>query len=326
MKNNYLNRVFKNGLKALAFLCVFGYTNMNAQTEDVSVVITAATTTAVDASGVPFAATLTTATVSGTVTYFYPADTKVRMTGTATLAGGATFNVSFDVKPISSGQKVAYNSTGWGVNAGADTNTFRASTGGSATIDNIQTSNYSAGLSASQMSSLTFTNSSVAIANNAADRFTYVVSGTEYNAPDLFATTPFNVNLLTYGPGLTGATPLTSLNSFVIKTKTGNTSASDRWNIESLTVKVTVDISTLGVADYKIASNNGLIVSPNPVVDTVSLNMTINSATIIDMTGRTVKTFSSPTDKLDVSSILPGTYILKVTNQEGTVFTKKLIK
>jgi hypothetical protein len=308
MKTNYTNNKFLNGLKALAFLCVFGYTTMNAQTETVTVEIF---------SGAPDA-TLIDNGINNTLT----------MTGTATVTGVGTFDVSFVVTPAT-GYTVFYSSAGWGVSTtSADTVTFRASTQGSCTIGGITYSNFTGGLSSSNITDENFIKALVASGNHAQDRFTYVVSGTEYISLAQFSTSPEEVDLYTHLVASTTptSTALTALKSFGIQARSTTSSTKDRWGILSIKVEVVVDYAVLGITDFNNNSDNQLTISPNPVNDVISLNVSVESAQIIDLTGRTVANFAQGSNEANVSALLSGSYILKAITTEGKVITKQFIK
>ena len=81
----------------------------------------------------------------------------------------------------------------------------------------------------------------------------------------------------------------------------------------------------LGVSDNAVKSS--LKISPNPASDVVTLsaNKEIKSVSIIDLSGKRVKAVNT-SDKVDVSSLAKGTYILQVTYANGAVENTKLIK
>ena len=303
MKTNYLNRTFKRTLGMFTTVCVLGCASMNAQTEIVNVIISA---------GTPESA------------ISYNIDEVVTMTGVATVPDIGTFDVSFDVTPAS-GQQIIYDANGWGSNTGADGATFRASTQGNAAVSNITTTNYTGGLSDGNITETTFTDAAVALANNNQDRFTYEVNGTEYASPTKFDTTPFTVDLLSFGPAINSETAFTDLNEFVIKNASDRTQASDRWSIGSLTVQVTVDVSSLSI-DESLAKVTAFKLYPNPTSERIAFNMPIHTLKIMDVTGKVVKAVSGKIENLDVSNLSQGIYILKGMTSEGLPLTRKFIK
>lgn len=81
----------------------------------------------------------------------------------------------------------------------------------------------------------------------------------------------------------------------------------------------------LAVKNTSVQSN--LKVYPNPAADVVNIssNKKIISSTIIDMTGKKVKSFEGG-DQINVSSLAKGTYMLQVHYGNGAVENTKLIK
>jgi len=92
-------------------------------------------------------------------------------------------------------------------------------------------------------------------------------------------------------------------------------------------LKYTVDLSTLGV-ERNIDNTFSIDVYPNPTTSTIMLNtntLQVNEVSIWNVTGQRLLT-SKNTDVIDVSSFSSGVYILKITTNNGTVITKKVIK
>lgn len=81
----------------------------------------------------------------------------------------------------------------------------------------------------------------------------------------------------------------------------------------------------LAVSDNAVKSS--LKISPNPASDvvTVSSNKEIKAVSIIDLSGKKVKSVAT-SSKVDVSSLAKGTYILQVSYVNGAVENTKLIK
>lgn len=81
----------------------------------------------------------------------------------------------------------------------------------------------------------------------------------------------------------------------------------------------------LAVSDNAVKSS--LKISPNPASDvvTVTANKEIKSVSIIDLSGKKVKS-EVTSSKVNVSSLAKGTYILQVNYGNGTVENTKLIK
>ena len=69
-----------------------------------------------------------------------------------------------------------------------------------------------------------------------------------------------------------------------------------------------------------------LSIYPNPAKGEVNIktDKKIKSSSVLDISGRTV--LSSTTQKVDVSSLAKGVYMLQVEFADGTTSTEKLIK
>lgn len=90
-----------------------------------------------------------------------------------------------------------------------------------------------------------------------------------------------------------------------------------------------VNSATMGVSD--LSANSGLYVYPNPTTSSFNLNLPDKfvkenlSVTVIDLTGRTVKSFAG-VNSYDVSSLPKGVYLIKATDGKNTETTKLLKK
>lgn len=83
----------------------------------------------------------------------------------------------------------------------------------------------------------------------------------------------------------------------------------------------------LALATNENAVKSGLKVYPNPAVDvvTVTAKNDIKAVTVIDLSGKKVKTFKTG-EQINVSSLAKGTYILQVYFGNGAVENTKLMK
>ena len=86
---------------------------------------------------------------------------------------------------------------------------------------------------------------------------------------------------------------------------------------------------TLSVEDFL---NSNFSVSPNPAKDLITItnsdNISVNSISITDLNGRTVKqnTYSNETNvQVNISDLSSGVYMMNITSDKGSV-TKKIIK
>lgn len=323
MKNNYILKTIKTSIAIFAFLV--GFAQLNAQTTNINVVITGGVPDVLD-EGETYQ-TLTT-------------DQVITMTGTATVDGVGTFDVSFDVTP-KAGQRVVRSATQWGVNpefvdvdvdgvvtptATNDGPLFRARANGQsfATIGNITFSNYTGGLTVSNITSHTFTEASIAAGINRFDRFAYKVGEIEYAFTSKLGANPTAINLLTAGPvDIAGGTALTSLDTFVIKSVEGRSANSDAWAVQSITVNLDIDYTSLSTNAIN-KNDTKLSIFPTVVESTFSVNKAFKTLKLFDLTGKTVKTFNS-SDALEVSGLNQGLYIVKIQSATGGISTSKMI-
>lgn len=89
-------------------------------------------------------------------------------------------------------------------------------------------------------------------------------------------------------------------------------------------LKLNQDITT-GVLEKKIQN---ILIYPNPVKNVLTIKKNIKKTDkirIIDLTGKTIKTIESNSNKIDVSSLLKGIYFLEITTNDS-VLVQKLIK
>lgn len=81
--------------------------------------------------------------------------------------------------------------------------------------------------------------------------------------------------------------------------------------------------------DVKSNSDIKIQVYPNPIKDVISITSSssvhFEAAKIISIEGQLIKNLN-PSNRIDVSFLKAGTYILSLTDKNGTVFTKNIIK
>ena len=85
--------------------------------------------------------------------------------------------------------------------------------------------------------------------------------------------------------------------------------------------------STLSTDDFE--TNLDLIVYPNPVQNTFSINKNVSDLKMFDLTGKMVKEFKGDFTKgeaFDISTLTRSLYILKITNNSGQQQATKLVK
>ncbi|MFS4429912.1 T9SS type A sorting domain-containing protein [Chryseobacterium sp. S90] len=73
-----------------------------------------------------------------------------------------------------------------------------------------------------------------------------------------------------------------------------------------------------------------IMVYPNPVRDNIHIKLgsqnKLEKVSVIDMSGKLVKTFDKESGSYDLSDIPKGTYIIMITNNDREVIKKKIIK
>jgi hypothetical protein len=84
----------------------------------------------------------------------------------------------------------------------------------------------------------------------------------------------------------------------------------------------------LPLTDVKIpGSDNSFTFYPNPVIDKIHISIpSVNQAEIITPDGRIISKQSISKGIVNVSSLHQGAYVLKLTDQEGVVYTSRFIK
>jgi hypothetical protein len=89
-------------------------------------------------------------------------------------------------------------------------------------------------------------------------------------------------------------------------------------------IREEIDNSALNIADYQIS------IFPNPVnsIIGISSNEVINKIELFDITGKSVRTISTSSEKVsvDLSSLIKGVYIGKIYLNTGEVTTRKIVK
>jgi hypothetical protein len=90
-----------------------------------------------------------------------------------------------------------------------------------------------------------------------------------------------------------------------------------------------VAITAGTLATSEISFNDKMQVYPNPVKDFVYIqsdNLKFDSKiTVLDMSGRTVKTFKGPSDGYNLSDLPKGSYLILIDNKKE-IISKKIIK
>ncbi|MDR3024277.1 T9SS type A sorting domain-containing protein [Chryseobacterium sp.] len=83
---------------------------------------------------------------------------------------------------------------------------------------------------------------------------------------------------------------------------------------------------TLGTSEISKTKNNSISTYPNPTRGEINIktDKKIKSATVIDVSGKSL--LNNTSERLDISSLPKGTYLLKVDFSDGTSKTEKVIK
>lgn len=142
----------------------------------------------------------------------------------------------------------------------------------------------------------------------------YVQSGTGFQ----------NMSTLTAHFGIGQATTITQV---IIKWPSGIIDTLD--NVNPNQNLVVVEGSTLAVNSF----NNGVFsIYPNPAKNVVNiqlkdnLNVTLQSASVYDLTGKVVLSVSDLSHPINVEKLATGTYILSISDTSGKSYTQKFIK
>lgn len=111
-----------------------------------------------------------------------------------------------------------------------------------------------------------------------------------------------------------------------------NYSTNNWTNVDSGTIFIENDGDTscapLSINDLDF--NNEVSTYPNPNNGIIFLkkshNINIDKAYLTDLSGKTLKEFTSNFKELDITNLMPGTYLLKIHLKTSRVITKKIIK
>lgn len=180
--------------------------------------------------------------------------------------------------------------------------------------------------------------------------FTSLDRGNTWNQVSNFETN--HIAFSDINPGVIVATTYTSLyNKFAIHYSTDNATTWKNISQEELLFTesngITVDFSDknasiyiasfdLGILKYNLnldvlstvdvsTEKASILVYPNPAVDVVYIeSKNMKNATIYDMAGK--KLLESTTNKLNVSALPKGVYIIKIVTSDNKIFGKKFIK
>lgn len=90
----------------------------------------------------------------------------------------------------------------------------------------------------------------------------------------------------------------------------------------------TINITRQGLSTSEVGNKaKTLMVSPNPFVDNVNFyGLDVKSVSVIDASGRTVKTLEVSQNTVDLADLKSGLYVLLLQHKDGTTSTVKVIK
>jgi ligand-binding sensor domain-containing protein len=84
---------------------------------------------------------------------------------------------------------------------------------------------------------------------------------------------------------------------------------------------------TTNIVDQLVTLSNTVNVFPNPASNRLNIlsNLTIQEITILDLTGKVIKTVDSTSKSINVENLIPGVYIIRLIGGEG-VLSQRFIK
>jgi hypothetical protein len=308
MKKNYTFKTIKTGLAIFAMALSFA--NANAQTEDVLVESNLRTiTTTVYADGA-FDIVTGEQSVEGTTFKI-----QATLTPNSTALGSAAY--------IQSTNKNRYGVDGTGIDGDK---------GESITISDLKVIDFDPGTTTytvDAISDLHFIGVTIFASNGANDQPVFdIVGGTNPGVFNIGKAVAASATI-TFGDPYTNAVAVTTtvgsttgVTAFTLSN--GSTEATDSFQIIGTNWALTfTKDTTLGVETIS-KKDDALTIFPTITDGAFSVNKEFASIHLIDLTGKTVKTFNS-SDALEVSGLAKGLYIVKLKSDLGAIATSKLI-
>jgi hypothetical protein len=85
--------------------------------------------------------------------------------------------------------------------------------------------------------------------------------------------------------------------------------------------------TTLSNNDFELTEKD-IVLYPNPTTNTFALSHNVLKAEIYNMTGQLIRSFSNviSDQELNLNNVETGMYLVKITDYNGTIHTKKLLK
>ena len=99
-------------------------------------------------------------------------------------------------------------------------------------------------------------------------------------------------------------------------------------SVNMITITPKINKQTFSNNDNSKLNTETINVYPNPTKDLINIRAAngIKKVLIFDQLGKAVKTNQTDLNQLDISDFSDGIYFLKITDNNGTVFTKKIVK
>ncbi|MDO6792089.1 T9SS type A sorting domain-containing protein [Tamlana sp. 1_MG-2023] len=94
----------------------------------------------------------------------------------------------------------------------------------------------------------------------------------------------------------------------------------------AVTLTVLNSDGSLSVNDEFEDSKNSFRIFPNPAQELLNFNMPMGNISIIDVTGKHIKSFSEQTENINISDLASGMYFLKGKNEAGVSIVKRFVK
>ena len=247
---------------------------------------------------------------------------------------GVTFKIRASVTLGGNATEMNSNGDVWGVGEAGETNrsdVFEGDEEESATINSLTIINFVAGgtgYTENNISNLHFHSMNFRNAKHATDMPTITVNGTNPGTDNLGKLTQsFNVIFgVEFDNKAASAATFTvgdDSNVTSITIENGSVDSADVFNVSDFIASYTFNTVVLSVDDI---SNTSFKLYPNPVKDNILFSTTIYSVRVLNMAGKVVKVYTEGTNKLNVSDLVSGIYVLKGVSEEGTPLVKRFVK
>ncbi|MDO6792597.1 T9SS type A sorting domain-containing protein [Tamlana sp. 1_MG-2023] len=244
---------------------------------------------------------------------------------------GTTFKLQVTATPSSSVAD-SYIESNAGLRWGVNGNSQEGDTNETVVYNNITIidfDDHGTGYTAAAISGLHFVSLGIRAANNnAADNPRIIVDGSNAGTFDIGQLTATSTNVLFGDPLTNTAGTVHTVGSVgdVTSVSVGATGVVENSFVMN-NVKVGYTFTTvpgLSVDDIQ-KNNNAFAIYPTVVENTFAISKDFKSLNVIDLTGKTVKTFQ-PTDTLEVSGLGSGLYILQLKSDTGIATKKFMVK